>query len=602
LVKKFRLSWLKGKSGGSFSRLTVALPIVFLILSSVMAAAAPASAETTYSVEIKSVLYGLSTDIETVVPISKDGVPTGHFTPYTFTGLTGVHNFSIPFDDSGGYPFMTWWNSIALPSPDRYYATITLSAENASSTPYYVYYDANWSRSSPFLTWPEVRYFVTPNDHAVIAAAGTMSWNEIIDWVANELTYNLTVQRYLFPNETLAYRYGVCREYSGLCVSMLEARGYTAYVVAGNTTGHPTINHAWVALELNGTLYHFEPQMTWAHQPNPELWANNRTAWYFYNDRVFLPASPTQDPPPPDTYEVRIAGSTNGKTNDIQVEISMDGAKTGFTTPHTFSLKGVHNFTVPYTDTLGRLFYAWSTNAQTNRWFMTINASQNGEYWALYNQNLDLSHPSPAQRKYFITPSDSAVAAAASGKNWSEIVAYVSSLPYLSTHGVNDPVRFPNLTLNGGCFFPDYALLCCSMLRANGYAAYYASMTDNPWIAWVVIDLDGTLTPINPYSPWASQLTNYKADYYADENGLYTATVTECPTSPTPTSNPTQAPTPPPNTNSGSSTRISTPTKQPTPTQEPSEAIPEFPASIALTALFASALVAAELKRKVTKF
>jgi hypothetical protein len=37
-----------------------------------------------------------------------DGVPTGYSTPYTFTGLTGTHTFTVPSTNSVGHPFSDW--------------------------------------------------------------------------------------------------------------------------------------------------------------------------------------------------------------------------------------------------------------------------------------------------------------------------------------------------------------------------------------------------------------------------------------------------------------------------------------------------------------
>ena len=43
------------------------------------------------------------------VPITKDGVPTGYSTPYTFTGLTGTHTFTVPSTDGDGRSFSSWY-------------------------------------------------------------------------------------------------------------------------------------------------------------------------------------------------------------------------------------------------------------------------------------------------------------------------------------------------------------------------------------------------------------------------------------------------------------------------------------------------------------
>ncbi|MEM3714005.1 MAG: hypothetical protein QXZ59_04840 [Nitrososphaeria archaeon] len=44
------------------------------------------------------------------VPITMDGNPTGYNTPHTFTGLTGIHTFTVPSTDPNGHPFTRWSN------------------------------------------------------------------------------------------------------------------------------------------------------------------------------------------------------------------------------------------------------------------------------------------------------------------------------------------------------------------------------------------------------------------------------------------------------------------------------------------------------------
>ena len=54
---------------------------------------------TPYNVTITAHSYTTNTSVS--VPITMDGLPTGYTTPYTFTGLTGIHNFTVPNTASG---------------------------------------------------------------------------------------------------------------------------------------------------------------------------------------------------------------------------------------------------------------------------------------------------------------------------------------------------------------------------------------------------------------------------------------------------------------------------------------------------------------------
>lgn len=176
------------------------------------------------------------------VSITEDGVPTGFDTPHTFTGLIGSHNFTVPSTDASGHSFVHWVD----PSESlRMSTTIKISSEGT----YTAYYDIGLCR------------FVTPSDPAVVGAAGNRSWGEMLDYVSSHISYgNDTLWQ--FPNETLSLGSGQCREYSTLYVSMLRARGYTAYVVVGTADSYVAPEaHAWVVINLNGTFIHAEPQM-----------------------------------------------------------------------------------------------------------------------------------------------------------------------------------------------------------------------------------------------------------------------------------------------------------------------------------------------------
>ncbi len=511
--------------------------VLVVVASLVLATFSPlialnfASAQSTYSVTINTVFNGTTNGNS--VPITLDGTATGFSTPYTFTGLTGTHNFTVPYEDSAKHPFHAW--SAGTPS-DNALTSITVSGSGS----YSAQYDLQVNPDSP--GFAQFRYFVTPNDPAVATMASGKNWSDIINWVATNIAFNQTLGDHLqYPNQTLAIGTGVCREYAGLCTSMLLNRGYNAYCIFGNVSSG--VNHVWVALELNGILYHFEPQATWAMQPNSASWASNYTAKYFYNTTAFFAALPSQDPPAPPTFSVAIGAST-GMTA-LYVPILMDGTATGYNTPHTFTgLTGFHNFTLPYQDngSPNRFFIQWQATPSPQKWFTTINVTQAASFTATYSTfvNSAMTFPPPSEMRLYIVPQDPAVISASQGKNVDQIVNFVSSLPAVK-HLSSDGVQTPNQTLSsGGKLFTDFAVLCCSMLRSNGYSAYVAGSSSNMSTVWVVVYINGAFAPINAYSPWQSQITSYQADFYVDENGAYWAITPQNSPPPTPTPTPTQ--------------------------------------------------------------
>jgi len=532
-----------------------------------------ASAQYAYSVNINTSIN--ATVNGNSVPITEDGLPTGFSTPHTFD-LTGTHNFTVPYQDASGHPFREW--SINAPT-DNAFTTIKVSASGI----YFANYDLQVNPNAPGAV--QFRFFVTPQDSAVAAASSGKSWSDIINWVATHITFNSTLgDRLQYPNETLAVGSGVCREYSDLCVSMLLSRGYNAYCVLGNISSGE--NHVWVALELNGNLYHFEPQATCAMQPNSTRWTSGYTAKYFVNNTDFFAALPSLDPPTTATYDVTVAATSNLVSNNIFVPITMDGILTVYTTPYTFSgLTGVHNFTLPYTDSATHSFIQWQYLSASVKYFTTVNASASSTFTATYSTPTYTGALPPSLLRILITPNDPAVITAASGKSWSQIIDYVSSIPAVS-HISNYPVQYPNQTLSSGRVFADFASLACSMLRANGYTAYLAGSSGNISTVWVVVLVNGAFIHVNAYSPWAAQITSYQADYYVDQNGLYSAgTSTDVPPAdptPTPTQPPTSTQTP---TSTTCPTTTASPTTKPNPTQTPSPLIPEISPNILVAVL-----------------
>jgi len=69
------------------------------------------------------------------------------------------------------------------------------------------------------------------------------------------------------------------------------------------------------------------------------------------------------------------------------VDITIDGSPSGYTTPHTFKINEPHTFTVPSTDLSGHPFKQWS-NGETST---TITVALNGTYTAYYQAKYNLT-------------------------------------------------------------------------------------------------------------------------------------------------------------------------------------------------------------------
>jgi hypothetical protein len=273
----------------------LAVGLLVMIFGSILSAV-PIRAQTTYSVTINSVCNLGANDISfntIAVPILQDGISTGYVTPHTFTGLIGVHNFTVPYQDTSGHIFRDWQANLTR----QYFTTAYVSTD----TIFWVDYGSDQFNVSSF-TWNQYRFFITPSDPAVIAASANMSYLEIINWVSSNITYDTSLANGdRFPNETLALHKGVCRDFAHLCVSMLISRGYRAYVVAGNLSGvadaplDGPANHAWAVVEVGGILYHFEPDVPLLWLYNASVWDSRHSAWAFYDNQVFIPAAPSAD-------------------------------------------------------------------------------------------------------------------------------------------------------------------------------------------------------------------------------------------------------------------------------------------------------------------
>ena len=294
-------------------KLAIAILILIVAATVLYPASNSVSAATTYTVTIATVLDSTVNGVS--VPIVMDGLQTGYSTPHTFSGLSGTHSFTVPYSDSQSHPFSTWSSN----SPtDASFNTIWVSSGNS----YWAYYDSVLPRDnggSNGVSPAEKRYYVTPSDPAVITLASNKSWSDIINWVSANIVYNQSCDIWLFPNETIAQHAGQCREFSTLAVSLLLARGYTAYVVTGNMTDiSGTGGHAWIILQLNGILYHFEPQCSWAAQPSSQEFLNYNPE-YFFNNNDLLASTASSDPPSPQTYDITINSELDSTFNGNHV-------------------------------------------------------------------------------------------------------------------------------------------------------------------------------------------------------------------------------------------------------------------------------------------
>ncbi len=210
------------------------------------------------------------------VNITKDGNSIGFTAPHTFTGLSGVHKFTVPLVDSNGHRFKYWIDPSGAPIKS---STITV----LSGGKYTACYDAGLCR------------YVTPSDPEVVAAASGKSWVEMLDYVSSQISYGSNTQ-WQMPNETLTLGFGQCRDYATLYVSMLRAQGYTAYVSIGTTNRSGTVEgHAWVVFNSEGAFVHVEPQVDAYDQKFVNFTAYESE--YYFDENCILSPIASDNPP-----------------------------------------------------------------------------------------------------------------------------------------------------------------------------------------------------------------------------------------------------------------------------------------------------------------
>ncbi len=214
------------------------------------------------------------------VNVTKDCNLTYFDTPCTFTGLTGIHTFTVPFIDSNGNKFTHWIGSSDTLS---YSTTIIVS----SGGTYTACYDVGMCK------------YVTPSDSTIVEAAKNKSWIEMLDYVSSKINYGNN-SNWQMPNETLSLGYGQCRDYATLYVSMLRSRGYEAYVAVGtkNVSGTEK-RHAWAVFNLNEDLFHVDPQWD-AYNQRFLNFTLYESEYCFDESRVVTPVSSSNLPLLPD--------------------------------------------------------------------------------------------------------------------------------------------------------------------------------------------------------------------------------------------------------------------------------------------------------------
>lgn len=137
-----------------------------------------------YNVTIES--YCNSEGIELILPITKDGTPTGFDTPYTFEDLIGNHTFTVPDTDTTGHPFLKW-------STEETNTTINVAAGGT----YIAYYQIpavgigrlgfNVSKPYYYNGWYYVFYFVKVYPYTEYCTIKYARSQDLITWDVHDV-------------------------------------------------------------------------------------------------------------------------------------------------------------------------------------------------------------------------------------------------------------------------------------------------------------------------------------------------------------------------------------------------------------------------------
>jgi outer membrane protein assembly factor BamB/ABC-type transport system substrate-binding protein len=135
-------------------------------------------------------------------------------------------------------------------------------------------------------------------------------------------------------------------------------------------------------------------------------------------------------------YSVTIEAHCYTENADVNLNITLDGSPTDYTTPHTFNVSEPHNFTVPDADLNEHFFKQWDTS-ETNT---TIEISSPGIYRAYYQARYNLTITAtlggttdPASDSYTYWEGTEAIV------NATPILGYVLDYWELDTTNVGNP-------------------------------------------------------------------------------------------------------------------------------------------------------------------
>jgi hypothetical protein len=368
-----------------------------------------------YSVTIKA--HDDTEGVDVNVAIDEDHSPTGFTTPHTFSGLAGTHIFSVAGTDSDNHSFKQWSNGViingisvstpggtytayysAVPArieyvqPDELNGFMMLTWSNpllgsypdTSVTSFKIYKGVNTNNPTYLTTvdWSQLYY----NDYDV---SGTLNnFNTYYYWVTGVNSYGegpMPISGSRVYNGISSGSFCPITAYSnppqGGCLQWDSGRMFKSGQTVGAYNGGGLPMPFAMMFQTACPGYSFvlgSWQATGAISIDGKTTPNVCYITSLTGSATLTGTFALAVPPP--NYNVTISAHDNTGGTDVSVLITMDGASTGYSTPHVFSgLSGSHDFTVPGTDPSGNPFKEW--NAGAGR---TITVSTGGTYVAYY--------------------------------------------------------------------------------------------------------------------------------------------------------------------------------------------------------------------------